>query len=117
MPFVIGAFTAFCSRAPCPRQDEQPARLLVLYIYFGAFSTLVVRLTSCIRYGHTLAPTAAVKVEPFMPPMFGYKQLANFEVYSYPALGSYALGAAAFLLVLAFLTAAWRARAERPAAR
>ena len=29
---------------------------------------------------------------PFMPPLFGFKKLANFEVYSYPQLGSYALG-------------------------
>ena len=42
-----------------------------------------------------------------MPPLFGYKKLANFEVYSYPALGSYGLGAAAlFLSVALFLS--WR---------
>ena len=40
--------------------------------------------TSCTATVTRLAPTAAVKVPPFMPPMFGYKQLANFEVYSYP---------------------------------
>ena len=62
-------------------------------------------------YGHNLAPTAAVKVAPFMPPMFGYKQLANFEVYSYPALGSYALAAAALCLVVA--PSSWRARQWR----
>jgi hypothetical protein len=44
-----------------------------------------------------------------MPPLFGYKKLANFEVYSYPQLGSYALAAAAVALVTAlFLT--WRHR-------
>jgi hypothetical protein len=42
-----------------------------------------------------------------MPPIFGYKKLANFEVYSYPQLGSYALGAAAVLLLAAFFLA-WR---------
>jgi hypothetical protein len=46
--------------------------------------------------------------------MFGYKKLANFEVYSYPQLGSYALGAAALVLVGA-LFLAWR-RSSRPAA-
>ena len=34
-----------------------------------------------------------------MPPLFGYKQLANFEVYSYPAAASYALGASVILLI------------------
>jgi hypothetical protein len=58
-------------------------------------------------YGHNLDPKAAVRVDPFMPPMFGFKKLANFEVYSYPQLGSYALGAAALVLVLALLVA-WR---------
>jgi hypothetical protein len=50
-----------------------------------------------------------VRVDPFMPPMFGYKKLANFEVYSYPQLGSYALALAA-LLLLAALFLAWRQR-------
>jgi hypothetical protein len=59
------------------------------------------------QYGHTLAPTAAVKVVPFMPPVFGYKQLANFEVYSYPALASYAM-ALSTLLVIAACIWAWR---------
>jgi len=42
-----------------------------------------------------------------MPPMFGYKKLANFEVYSYPGVGSYALGLVAVVLVLA-MALAWR---------
>ena len=53
-------------------------------------------------YGHSLAPTASVKVDPFTPPLFGYKKLANFKVYSYPQAGSYALGLAALLVALAF---------------
>jgi hypothetical protein len=60
-------------------------------------------------YGHHLAPGAAVKVAPFTPPLFGYKKLANFEVYSYPAAGSYALAAVVPLLVLAVYLA-WRRR-------
>jgi hypothetical protein len=59
------------------------------------------------HYGHTLDPTAAVRVAPFMPPLFGFKQLANFEVYSYPAAASYALGASTLLMVVA-LFVAWR---------
>ena len=67
-------------------------------------------------YGHNLAPTAAVKVDPFMPPLFGAKQLANFEVYSYPQAASYAMALSSLLLVVA-LAAAWRrARAELPEA-
>jgi copper chaperone NosL len=58
-------------------------------------------------YGHSLAPTAAVKVPAFMPPMFGYKQLANFEVYSYPQAASYAMALSTLLLFTAFAFA-WR---------
>jgi copper chaperone NosL len=56
-----------------------------------------------------------VRVDPFMPPLFGYKQLANFEVYSYPALGSYALGAVALCLLVA-LVIAWREWRQESAA-
>jgi hypothetical protein len=42
-----------------------------------------------------------------MPPVFGYKQLANFEVYSYPALASYAMGLSTLLVVVA-LVIGWR---------
>ena len=68
------------------------------------------------RYGHDLAPTAAVQVPPFMPPMFGYKQLANFEVYSYPRPASYAM-AGASCCSLAALCVDWWQRARRRAAR
>ena len=51
-----------------------------------------------------------------MPPLFGAKQLANFEVYSYPQAASYAMALSSLLLVVA-LVAAWRrARAELPEA-
>jgi hypothetical protein len=78
----------------------------VLYVYFGLFSlwSFGYKLWS---YGHNLAPTASVKVDPFMPPLFGHKKLANFEVYSYPAPASYALAAAGAAVLLA-LFLAWR---------
>jgi hypothetical protein len=80
--------------------------VLVLYIYFGLFS-LWSFAYKMYWYGHNLAPTASVKVAPFTPPLFGYKKLANFEVYSYPGLGSYALFAVALVLVAA-LYLGWR---------
>ena len=55
--------------------------------------------------------TAAVKVPPFMPPMFGSKQLANFEVYSYPQAASYAMGLSSLLLIVALIVAWRQARA------
>jgi len=80
--------------------------VVVLYLYFGVFSlwSFGYKLYS---YGHDLAPTASVRVDPFMPPLFGHKKLANFEVYSFPAPAAYALAAVAGVLLLA-LVLAWR---------
>ncbi len=109
MPFVIGAFSLLFLRTVVMGRLTHLVDSVVLFVYFGAFAlwSFGYKMWS---YGHNLAPTAAVKVAPFMPPMYGYKQLANFEVYSYPALGSYALGASALLLILGFV---WAARSAR----
>ena len=109
MPFVIGAFSLLFLRTMVLGKMTHLVDSMVLFMYFGAFAlwSFGYKMWS---YGHNLAPTAAVKVEPFMPPMYGYKQLANFEVYNYPALGSYALGLAALLLLVAFFMAARSAR-------
>jgi hypothetical protein len=78
----------------------------VVFCYFGAFSLWSFGF-KLYQYGHNLLPTAAVKVPPFSPPMFGYRQMANFEVYSYPAAGTYLMAVAA-LAVLAAVIVAWR---------
>jgi hypothetical protein len=112
MPFVIGAFTLLFARTVVMGKMTHLVDSLVLFVYFGLFALWSFGFKMW-TYGHSLAPTAAVKVAPFMPPMFGYKQLANFEVYSYPALGSYALAAAVLFLFLAFFLAARQARRAR----
>jgi len=109
MPFVIGAFSLLFARTLVMGKMTHLVDSLVLFIYFGAFALWSFGYKMW-TYGHNLAPTAAVKVDPFMPPMFGYKQLANFEVYSYPALGSYCLGLSALFLILAFIFAARNSR-------
>ena len=78
---------------------------------FRCVLAVVVRAQD-VHYGHTLAPTAPVKVPPFTPPVFGYQQIANFEVYSYPRGGTYLLVAAALVLFIA-LGLAWRAGTSR----
>ena len=116
LPFVIGAVGLLVLRAAVFGTVGHVLDVTVLFLYFSLFSlwSFAYKMWS---YGHDLAPTAAVKVAPFMPPVFGGKQLANFEVYSYPALASYALGGAA-LALFAALVLSWRAasRAGAPAA-
>jgi copper chaperone NosL len=115
MPFVVGALGLLFLRAAVHGTVGHLLDVLVLYLYFGAFSLWSFAF-KFYSYGHHLAPSAAVKVPPFMPPLFGYKQLANFEVYSYPHLATYALVlAGASLFAALFLV--WRSRRLQPALR
>ena len=45
-------------------------------------------------WGHQLDPRAAIHVEPFTPPLMGFKQIANFMVLSYPSWGGLCMIAA-----------------------
>jgi hypothetical protein len=53
------------------------------------------------NYGHNLDPKAAVKVEPFTPPMFGEKMVGQFTVESYPSIGTYFFILFAVLIIVA----------------
>ncbi|MBP7147842.1 MAG: hypothetical protein KBD01_09870 [Acidobacteria bacterium] len=102
IPFVSGILALLFLRAAVMGHMHSLVDAFVLYVYFGLFSLWSFG-SKLWHYGHDLAPTAAVKVDPFMPPLFGSKQLANFEVYSYPALASYALALVPLALALAIL--------------
>ena len=106
IPFVVGVMGLLFLRGAVMGRMTHLVDTLVLYLYFGAFALWSFGY-KMYSYGHSLSPTAAVKVDPFLPPMFGYKKLANFEVYSYPGPGSYALVAVAVLLAVAIVLA-WR---------
>jgi copper chaperone NosL len=49
-------------------------------------------------YGHTLSPTAPIKVpgQAYQPPLFGRKLLLNFVAISYPSPGGFFYGFAVF---------------------
>jgi len=106
LPFIVGALGLLYLRAAVMGTVGGLLDIVVLNAYFSAFAlwSFGYRMYS---YGHNLSPTAAVKVEPFMPPMFGGRQLANFEVYSYPQAASYAMALSSLLLVAA-LVIGWR---------
>lgn len=106
LPFVIGALGLLILRAMVFGTVGHLLDVTVLFTYFTAFS-LWSFAYKMWAYGHSLDPRAAVKVPPFMPPLFGGKQMANFEVYSYPSLASYALGGTAVVLLVA-LFLSWR---------
>jgi hypothetical protein len=106
MPFVLGALALLFLRAAVLGKVAALVDVLVLFVYFGAFSLWSFGY-KLYRYGHDLAPTAAVKVPGFTPPIFGYRKIANFEVYSYPQAGTYVM-AGVVLLLAAALVLAWR---------
>ena len=107
LPFVVGALALLYLRAAVVGTVGHVLDVLVLNLYFSMFAlgSFAHRL---YQYGHTLSPGAAVKVDPFMPPVFGSKQLANFLVYSYPGAASWAMAVSTVLVMLAMLVA-WRA--------
>jgi len=113
IPFVVGGMALLFLRTAVLGKMAHLVDVLVLYLYFSLFS-LWSFAYKMYWYGHHLSPTASVKVDPFTPPLFGYKKLANFEVYSYPALASYALAAVAVVLIAATWLA-WRQARPRPA--
>jgi hypothetical protein len=115
MPFAVGALGLLILRAVVHGSLEALLDVTMLFVYFGGFSLWSFGY-KLYRYGHDLAPDAAVRVPPFMPPLFGYRQIANFEVYSYPRPATYAV-AGAMLLLVGALFATWRhARVRRTAA-
>lgn len=111
MPFVIGALALLILRAVVHGSVAALLDVTMLFVYFGAFS-LWSFAYKLYRYGHDLDPAAAVQVPPFMPPMFGYQQIANFEVYSYPRPATYAMAAVAVLLLAALALTWWQERTE-----
>jgi copper chaperone NosL len=106
IPFVVGGMALLFLRSAVHGQMHTLVDVVVMYVYFAMFSlwSFAYKLYS---YGHNLDEKAAVKVAPFMPPVFGYRKIANFEVYSYPGLASYAL-AAVLVILLGALFVSWR---------
>lgn len=116
MPFVIGALGLLLLRTAVHATVASLVDVTMLFVYFGAFSLWSFGY-KLYRYGHDLAPTAAVQVPPFMPPMFGGQQIANFEVYSYPRPASYAMAGTILLLLAALAWTWWRRRQAAVAGR
>jgi copper chaperone NosL len=111
VPLVIGLLMILALRAMVLGKMSNLVDVFVLFTYFGLFSmwSFYHRL---YMYGHNLDPTASIKVQPFTPPIFGTKQIANFTINSFPGLASYCLFAFALLLLVAILLSAKRMKGE-----
>jgi hypothetical protein len=102
IPFVLGGVVLLGMRVVVLGKVSKLVDLFVLFTYFGLFS-LWSFYDKLYLYGHDLDPTAAVKVPPFTPPLFGHETMANFEVYNYPAAGSIVMA----LVPLLYIAAIW----------
>ena len=66
------------------------------------------------NYGHDLDPQAPIRMEAFMPPILGTKQMGNFVVSSWPAAGTWLMTIfAAIVMGLAIWHAVQPRRASR----
>lgn len=107
IPFAFGGLILLTLRAAVLGKMSKLVDVFVIFVYFSAYSfwSFYYRLYT---YGHHLDPTAAIKVDPFTPPLFGTQQVGNFTVYSYPDIASYVLVAFGLLLAAAIVWT-WRA--------
>lgn len=87
LPFALGLLILLALRCALIGNIRSLIDLVVLTTYVGlfAFGRFVYKL---YVFGHNLDPTAAFKVKPFTPAIFGTKQIANFTTTSSPRLGS-----------------------------
>jgi hypothetical protein len=102
IPFVLGIFLLLGLRTAVFARVGNVVDLVVLFVYFAAFSFGVFAYRM-YTYGHQLNPEAPIKVPGFTPPIFGHQRIANFDVYSYPGLGTFLLGAFGLALIAVLL--------------
>jgi hypothetical protein len=115
IPLVIGLIGVLTLRCAAIGNLKTLLDVVVISGYFGVFFfwSFWYKLDF---YGRHLDPRAAVQVDPFTPPVFGHKMVGQFEVWSYPAIGTYFLMAfGLFLLGGFYLT--WRGIAEEDEGR
>ncbi len=100
LPFAIGGLMILALRAMVLGKMSKLVDVFVLFAWFGLYSfwSFYHRM---YLYGHNLDPQAAIKVEPFTPPMLGTEIVGNFTVYSYPDIASFALIAFGLLMFVA----------------
>jgi hypothetical protein len=87
IPFLFAAMIIFALRTAVIGKVSTMIDLLVMTTYAGlfGFGRLAYKLYT---FGHNLDPRAPITVDPFMPVMWGQKQIANFLTEANPGLGT-----------------------------
>jgi hypothetical protein len=114
IPFALVAMALLALRAALLGNVRTMIDLSMIagYVSVVAFGRFVYMLW---EFGHQLDPKAPVKVEPFMPVVFGEKQIANFLTRSMPQWGSVLMGLFTVGVWGITLWYLWRGRRESAA--
>ena len=101
IPLIVGLLGVLTLRAALIGTIGSIIDVIAISGYFALFSmwSFYYKLSS---YGHNLDPRASVNVAPFTPPVLGHKMVGQFEVWSYPAFGSYLFAMFGLLLIAGF---------------
>ncbi len=112
IPFALGLLVLLTLRCAAIGNVRALVDLLVLsgYIATFAFARFIYKLW---YFGHSMAPDAPIRLEPFTPAIIGKKQVANFAVESWPQSGTICI--TIFLVGVVGVTA-WHLIAGRRAA-
>ena len=105
LPFALGLFAVLCFLAAFLNSRKILYTLTGIYLLFGV-GFVIDFWRWLYDYGHNLNPHAAIIVPgmSYQPPLFGYKQLLNFEVWSYPNIGGgIMIATGVILIILAFM--------------
>jgi hypothetical protein len=108
VPFALGVFVLLALRAAAIGILRGVVDLLVLFLYFTAFSfgSFYYRLYT---YGPQLDPKAPMTIQAFTPVLVGRQQIANFEQSSFPDTGTIFLT----LFPLLLIASMWFSRKEQ----
>jgi hypothetical protein len=113
IPFAIGALALLALRVAAIGDVRSLIDLSALTVYFLGFSAARFAF-QLYTYGHQLDPSAPIEMAPFMPPVFGTRQIANFTTASYPRGATFLLALFAAIVCGLALWHGWRA-ARAPA--
>ncbi len=103
IPLALGIFIILALRTAVIGRVSSLLDIFVMFIYFSIFS-LGTFYHKLYTYGHSLDPKAAITVDPYTPPLFGVKKIANFTVHSWPAPGGIFMMLFALIIIYCLLT-------------
>lgn len=104
LPYILAFFALLALLTAYLNKKSWLYVLTVLFMIFGVAFMVDFWLWE-YDYGHNLDPQAAIQVPgmTYQPPLIGFKQLLNFEAYSWPNIGGGIMfGVAVILVILAF---------------